>query len=281
MSWQGIPFKFLSADPVDTVNLALQSIPRIIVDSPTDYTSPIVTGIVSLIAGIIPACIAIWTFKRNSHNTKLEREAQEVFLINERAEQQRFLKEERLSQINSTEKDRETQLVIAKQNFDMQVLSANRQAWINLLRDLIAEYVAISPELLSKKHDQLNKEKYYNEIAKIYTSCSTVEEFQNIKPAHDHASAEITKSIDEFTNLNVRERKLIAKLNMMINPNEEFYADLNNQFKKVKLEYLGLKDIDLDNYTLAHVRLNTCLDVIINISQRMLKNEWDRVKQGV
>lgn len=68
---------------------------------------------------------------------------------------------------------------------------------------------------------------------------------------------------------------------MMINPNEEFYAELNNQFKKVKLEYLGLKDIDLDNYTLAHVRLNTCLDVIINISQRMLKNEWDRVKQGV
>ncbi|CAI0824459.1 Uncharacterised protein [Serratia proteamaculans] len=281
MNWQGIPFKFLSADPADTVNLALQSIPRIIVDSPTDYTSPIVTGVVSLIAGIIPAGIAIWTFKRNATNTKVERGKQEDFLTNERAEQQKFLQKERAAQIASTEKDRQTQLLIAKQNFDMQVLSVNRQQWINNLRDLLAEYMAMIPLLLDAKFKYLNKNAHYQ---KVYEQGERSPESYGLEIYRDGLNSrnlELHESIAFFDELKTQERLLIAKVKMMLNPKEKWYSDFEFQTNKVLVNYSSFSDLDMDKYKEKLNVQEQCIESILILTQELLKYEWERVKKGV
>lgn len=279
MNWQGIPFKYLSTDPVDTVNLALQSIPRIIVDSPTDYTSPIVTGIVSLIAGIIPACIAIWTFKRNAFNTQEQREKQELFLINERAEQQKFLQEERATQIASMEKDRETQLKISKQNFDMQVLSVNRQAWIANLRDLLADYISIAPNLLDYKLKLLNKKKYYQRISELYVE-SVGEGRNRLRQDYDDAVRDLDDWAQNFDSLALKIRNLEAKIKMMLNPSEIYYREIIVCFANISIVYNEFSEVSLDKYRLKLPEMNDNLDRIMRVSQDLFKYEWERVKQG-
>ncbi len=281
MTWQGIPFKFISSEAVETVNLALQSMPKIVIDSPTDYTSPAITAVVSLIAGIIPAGIAMWTFNRNARNTKLEREEQQKFLTQERAKQELFLKEERAAQIASTEKDRQTQLAIAKQNFNMQVLSVNRQAWINNLRDLLADYSSIAPELLSAKFNYLNKKGAYDTVMhKLNESAGKISSdyYQNL---FDHHSSELNDSIDNFEAIKTRATLLVAKIQMMLSPQETWYAQLDREFNTVEVIYNSFIMLDMNVYASKIEELNKCLDSVLKISQGLLKYEWERVKQGI
>lgn len=279
MDWQGIPYKFISEDTASTVNLALQSIPKIIVDTPTDYTSPFITGVVSLNAGVIPAGIAIWTFKRNATNTKMERERQEAFLTNERAKQQEFLKEERAAQIASTEKDREIQLRISKKQFDMQVLSANRQAWIGQLRELLSEYVSIAPNLLDNKLKLLNKGRYYRKTVDIYLAASKEEKLL-IKESYDQASNELDEWTESVNALELKVRLLIAKIKMMLNPSEIYYNKIIFCFAEITILYNEVNEPDLDKYKENNVRLHDNVDRIISISQELFKYEWERVKRG-
>lgn len=281
MNWQGIPFKYLSADPSDTVNLALQSIPRIIVDSPTDYTSPIVTGIVSLIAGIIPACIAIWTFKRNAFNTKSEREKQELFLVNERAEQQKFLQEERAAQIASTEKDRQTQLLIAKQNFDVQVLSVNRQQWINNLRDLFAEYMALVPLLLDAKFKYLNEKTYYQKAIEQGERDSKRYQVEAYRADLTRRASTFEQALNVFDDVRTRERLLISKIKMMISPKEKWYSIFEFQFNEILINYNSFEELNIDEYQKKIGIQNQCINATLNAAQELLKHEWERVKKGV
>ncbi|HBE9077626.1 hypothetical protein [Serratia fonticola] len=281
MTWQGIPYKLISNEAVETVNLALRSIPKIVIDSPPDYTSPIITAVVSVIAGAIPACIAIWTFKRNSRNTKSEREAQQRFLTQERAEQQLFLKEERAAQIASTEKDREAQLAIAKQNFNMQVLSVNRQAWINNLRDLLADYSSIAPELLNAKFNYLNKKGAYDTVLKKLqenTDHSLADKYQKL---FSHHSSELNISMDNFEIVKGKATLLVAKIKLMLSPKEHWYAELNREFNVVEIIYNTFTELDMSVYSSKIAELDNCLDSVLKISQGLLKYEWERVKQGV
>lgn len=280
MSWQGITFKFLSTDPADTVNLALQSIPKIIVDSPTDYTPSIVTGIVSLIAGAIPAGIAIWTFKRNASNTKLEREKQERFLISERAEQHRFLKGERATQIASIEKDRNAQLAIAKQNFDMQVLSVNRQGWINSFRDIVADYISISPNVLYLKNEVILMSMRWT---KLSTKAENVAIFSDdyFRDNYDKAGIDLKKAVETFGNEHIRTKLLVAKIKMMLNPNEKWCGILMEQFANIESCYKDLDKQDLNLYKNKLDSINKSNEVILITTQNLLKYEWERVKKGV
>lgn len=281
MNWQGIPYKFISEDTGSTVNLALQSIPRILVDTPTDYTSPIITGIVSLIAGIIPAGIAIWTFKRNAINTARERKNQEVFLENERAEQQRFLKEERAVQIASTEKDRETQLLIAKQNFDMQVLSVNRRQWINDLRELFAEYISIVPLLLDSRFDYLNKKQHYDSVYDQGINDPERYRLDVYRNEMDRVTLELNKSLELIGERKVHERLLETKIKMMLNPKEKWYSDFKLQASKISQNHNSLNVLDIEMYKEKLEIQNQCIESILTITQDVLKYEWERVKKGI
>ncbi|WP_133623010.1 hypothetical protein [Erwinia sp. LJJL01] len=196
MAWHGIPFLYTHDAATETLNVAFKTLPKIFIESPPDYTNVIITGIVSLVAGIIPASIAVWTFKRNAENMKAEREHQQEFLREDRERQQLFLEADRNKQQESFEQDRKTQIEIAKTNFDMQVLSGNRQSWINSLRDVVAEYTVAAPSLIEATNQFRMNSIYLKEIHKIIENHSSDNE--NLNAERKLATHAVEMSINKM-----------------------------------------------------------------------------------
>lgn len=61
----GTPFKFISSYDLGYVNVLIDKVPHIVVESSTDYLVPILTGLATLIGGTIPALIALRAIKAN------------------------------------------------------------------------------------------------------------------------------------------------------------------------------------------------------------------------
>lgn len=120
MAWQGIPFP-LSESVLSATILNVEKIPKVVIDSGFGWDS--VIG--SFIAGLIPAFIAWYSIKKNLSALEKDRENQQ----------------------KSFDKDRNAQLDIAAKNLNAQVLSGNRQQWINSLRDTTAEYLGAVHQL--------------------------------------------------------------------------------------------------------------------------------------
>lgn len=144
MSWQGIPFKLLEAGNVDQLFLKLASLPKLTIDAPTDYNQLWLTVGATFLGGIIPALIAWRTFHVNAKNVKKERDEQQRFLRSERAKQQLFMMGERASQFASLKEEREIQKTLTQKTINAQVISANRQKWIDDFRRNIAEFCSLS-----------------------------------------------------------------------------------------------------------------------------------------
>lgn len=280
MNWQGIPFKFLT-EQTESLNLAVQTIPNLVLKSDPDYTAAFITGLVSLIAGLIPAGIAIYTFSKNTKLIKQERVEQQLFLKTEREEQQKFLKEERATQAASMEADRATQKEIAERNFNMQVLSANRQAWINRLRDLIAEYMAVAPDFLTAQHDFINRKEYYAAIAekrKILVNSGSKSEAVN--QTYSEASENLVKSIKHLSEMRQKEKLLTGNIKLMLNPEEKWYGVLEGIFGEVTIIYNSLETLDQDVLLEKFNNINSQISRCLICSQELLKYEWERVKKG-
>ena len=280
MAWQGIPFKFIGEN-YNSLDLAVNKIPDIVLKSDPDYTTVIITGVVSLVAGIIPAGIAIYTFVKNTRTIKDERVAQQSFLKAEREEQQRFLQEERASQVSSMEKDRETQRDIAEQNFNMQVLSANRQAWINTLRDLLSEYMALAPDLLRVQNEFNNCVNEHNlkssNIKKVFAVHDKVEEQSQLA----NASVRLNTAMEILNSKKEKERLLKAKIKLMLNPSENWYAQITTIFNRVTIIYNSLNRTRMDSFDEKNVEMIDVVEELVTFSQKLLKYEWERVKKGV
>lgn len=261
MTWQGIPFRLIEQKSTDYISIALSSVPKISLDSPPDYTGPAITALAALIGGLIPSIIAWRTFKRNAEHTRRERISQQDFLRRERAAQQQFLKEERAAQNAALELDRQVQLRIASQNFNMQVLSANRQAWINEIRDK-------SSELISKINLLILLNDEYHKINLEQTSPGNYKRGQekDLRLVRE----KLTEQISLFT-------LLVVKIELMLNADEEISIDIMSSIVKLR----KLSD-DVAYYSAA-----TCLkdiDSEIKIFKKLiktlLKSEWVRVKEG-
>lgn len=280
MAWQGIPFKFIGEN-YNSLDLAVNKIPDIVLKSDPDYTTVIITGVVSLVAGIIPAGIAIYTFIKNTKIIKDERVAQQSFLKVEREEQQRFLQEERASQVSSMEKDRETQRDIAEQNFNMQVLSANRQAWINNLRDLLSEYMTLSPDLLQAQNEFIiycsSYEGILSNTKKCFVEHNKVEEQKQL----ESASVKLEVARANLNSKKEKERLLTAKIKLMLNPSESWYGEIVMIFNSVSIIYNSLNIGNKDSYFDKNIQMIEAIDSLVGLSQKILKYEWERVKKGV
>lgn len=272
MAWQGVPFLLHQNLSTNDLVIALSRMPKIVVDSPPDYTNLVVTALVSLVAGIIPASIAVWTFKRNAENIQTEREKQQEFLREDREKQQESLKQ-----------DRETQILVAERNFNMQVLSGNRQSWINNLRDIVAEYTVEAPGLI----DATNQ--YRMQVAHIKTYHSRMEK-QDPHSKSDFFRAEYQKAIQEMdavlSIMSQRSDKvslLCSKILMMLNPQEEEYSKINLIFSRIRKMNSELIDYDMGNklFEKHFPETLTLMSDLIDLSQKILKREWGRVKQGV
>lgn len=281
MAWLGVPFKFLT-DNSESLTLAINSLPNLVLKSDPDYTSVIITGVVSLVAGVIPAGIAIFTFLRNSKIIKQERVEQQSFLKTEREEQQRFLKEERASHAASMEADRETQKNIAERNFNVQVLSANRQAWINKLRDLISEYMSIAPDFLTVKYEFNNHNHYFKSIADKKIRLLEQHNVTNeaVEKNFADAAEKLNRAITKLSECRIKEKLLTGNIKLMLNPEEKWYPILSGIFIEVTKIYNTLDGLEDDIYLSKINEMSHQMELCLCCSQDLLKYEWERVKKG-
>jgi len=279
MNWQGIPFKFLT-EQTESLNLAVQALPDLVLKSDPDYTAAFITGLVSLIAGLIPAGIAIYTFSKNTKLIKQERVEQQRFLKEEREEQQKFLKEERATQAASMEADRATQKEIAEKNFNMQVLSANRQAWINRVRELLAEYMSIAPDFLTAQFEFINSRNHFEAQCKKKTLVFNGIVDQTSKDAYAEARDRLGNSISKLNETRQKEKLLTSTIQLMLNPQEKWYRKLTTIFMEVRVIYNSLTTLEQKVYLEKINALSDEVEKCLACSQELLKYEWERVKKG-
>jgi len=147
-------------------------------------------------------------------------------------------------------------------NFKAQVISKNRQEWINKLRNLIAE-------LLSHEIGAQGNAKILEKIMK------NIDEKENEISADDNNALndlqiELYQKIIDSA---LRRRSLGIEISLMLNPNDK--RD-NLLISLVELYSLGT-DKDAENKKWNEYELRK---KIIEITQNVLKSEWERVKSG-
>ncbi|HDR2520045.1 TPA: hypothetical protein QCI30_004598 [Enterobacter ludwigii] len=108
MAWLGVPFQLSSAEVFYNARLALDQIPKIIIEN-ADKSVVSDSIIAALIGGAIPALVAYFALKHNS---------------------------------SSLEKQLTQQSELANTTLKAQIVTANRKDWVNDLRDSTSLYLA-------------------------------------------------------------------------------------------------------------------------------------------
>jgi hypothetical protein len=136
-------------------------------------------------------------------------------------------------QLSTFKEQLSTQISIAERGIKSQVLSKNRQDWINTLRDSISEFVSIlymvSKAKLSEHEEKLKAERLFNLRLRISLLLNATED--------DH------KQLEDF-----------------LEEGMDYYVRRPTK----KTPQRPFKEIRLD---------------IVDISQKILKREWERVKK--
>lgn len=264
MAWQGVPFPYLS-NVAEHLSVALSSIPKLIFESPTDLTTPLLTAAAAVIGGCIPAAIAWRTFKLSSAQLQAERQ-----------EQQRFLREERIAQNDSLEADRQMQLLIAEKNFNMEVLSVNRQAWINNVRDLIAECCVLCTKMFDEEYDIINKRKQYDEfVAEYYTPVNL-----NYRELYSQFVDELSTAREVYHLTREKIDLIYSKLQLMLNPGEVESSLIITVLFRLRCRGAELSE-EGNTYASVYGDLRADISELIKLTHVCLKKEWVRVKSGI
>ena len=129
---------------------------------------------------------------------------------------------------------------ISKRQFQSTVIATKRQEWINSLRDTISEYLSV---------------------------LVTLDKFYTMTDMHlrlkDEDKKELTITVEKATLLR-------AKINLLINPNEDDHKRLSSLIKDALVNLTERQITDLDN----------CITEITNLGQKILGDEWRKVKKG-
>ncbi|EPK3183981.1 TPA: hypothetical protein NKO55_000288 [Enterobacter asburiae] len=288
MAWQGVPFR-VPFDVNEYITVALNSLPKITVESSTDYWGIALTAGAALVGGIIPAWIARRTFKENSYLLKSERKEQQGFLAEERAQQQTFLTNERIENSKHLDEDRQTQLEIAKKNFNMQVLSANRQAWINDLRSTASEFLSLMNVCMMENYDARWSEAEYDRCRQLLKDNEiAVPEKKLQKFDVDYLYKQLDKHESEINNLHAKldsTRSRISflenKINLLLNPSERLSRLIINRIAILRKLVWHVSDSDLNTKRELKKNISCMEGKLVKNMQKCLKKEWDRVKDGV
>ena len=145
------------------------------------------------------------------------------------------LEEKTKESINSFDKTIEKQTELAKNEIKLEVLSKNRQNWINSLRDELSRFMG-TIKTIDNKHRMMSGRADANEINSFK---------------------------DEINNLGA----LKYKIYLLLNPEED-----DNKILLKKIEEIILMAYKKE-------QPDKKLDEIIKISQKVLKEEWKRVKK--
>ncbi|BEN39450.1 hypothetical protein PTR23_03305 [Serratia nevei] len=236
MNWQGVPFNFFSDNTIDNVFLTLSKLPVISIDTGFSWDN----FVSALIGGLIPAGIALYTIANNNNSSELQRK----------------------EQIKDLKQARKTQLKISERSFNAQVLSANRQNWINNLRDLTADFTKLCSSHM-----------YYR---KLY-----VAEQEGINwSMGDHKQADIYLSKIVSSGEDVI--AALTRVRLMLNPNEI----TSSAIIKAMMEMITIarktstKNMPKELFE-APPEYYSYEKRYLAVVQRCLKTEWKRVKSGM
>jgi hypothetical protein len=137
-------------------------------------------------------------------------------------------------------------LSVARRQFNANVLSANRQKWIESLRDTLAELialVAIASVLKATWRDKWDK---------------------GMGPLGSN-----TELLQKLERLVLVQAKIRLLLNPLETDHQELYRAIDTALQRFKSEALHEAETDADVETITH------------LAQAILKREWQRVKLGV
>jgi hypothetical protein len=137
-------------------------------------------------------------------------------------------------------------LTVAKRQFNATVLSANRQKWIESLRDTLAELISLLVAALVVKAKW--KDKWEKGRGALSADPALLEKLQRIV---------LTQS----------------KIRLLLNPTEVDHQRLGEAIETA-LKRLQAEE-SLDAETEADI------EIITKLAQSILKREWQRVKRGV
>lgn len=138
-------------------------------------------------------------------------------------------------------------LSVAKRQFNASVLSANRQRWIETLRDMLAELISLLVSALVVK-----------------------ETWQG--PWERGGHSVVAGNPELLAKL---ERIVLVqhKIRLLLNPNEDDHVRL---YQTIDIAFKRLRDEGLSDAESA-----ADVETIVNLSQSILKREWQRVKAGL
>ncbi|HDL8511327.1 TPA: hypothetical protein PXR53_002542 [Yersinia enterocolitica] len=260
MEWRGIPFPETVERIVTNTSLVIDKIPKVYIDTGDNTWSVTATMIAtilgSLIAGSIPAAIAWRTIKKNQESVEADRAAQQT----------------------SFDKDREAQLLIATRSFNAQVLSNNRQAWINELRNIISEFISSIESYIRVYHDTIAANNSYLQFKIHYDSeqVKTTASVEGMRELYDKWSQSRIENEKQDKAFNV----IIIKTSLMLNPKESSYREiisLMNEIYILPKQTFKTENYDaLAMYDLVYKKSN---ELLVHV-QQCLKEEWEKVKVG-
>ena len=136
-------------------------------------------------------------------------------------------------------------LAVAKRQFNATVLSANRQKWIEEVRDALAELIALLVAAVVVRSEW--KEKWNKGRGPLTADTAMLEKMQRLVFVQ-------------------------CKIRLLLNPIEEDHQRLYRAIETA-LKHLQLQDTP-DSDTEAEV------ENITRLAQTILKREWQRVKRG-
>jgi hypothetical protein len=137
-------------------------------------------------------------------------------------------------------------LSVARRQFNANVLSANRQKWIETLRDMLAELIALVA--IASVLKATWREKWDKGLGPLGSNTELLEKLERLVLVQ-------------------------AKIRLLTNPlepdHQELYRAIETALLRFKSEQLHEAETDAD------------VETITRLAQAILKREWQRVKLGV
>lgn len=262
MSWLGVPYPFVSSNLYEA-GLTVTKLPEVMVNTGFSWDTVLGAVLGAVIGGAIPASIAWYSIKKNRESAELERTYQRDDFVQSREAQLQDIALARESQIQDVTEARLHQTELAKMALNAQVLSANRQQWINSLREHCANFVSLS-EMLK------------------YAVKMSLDEIKNVNSGRV-SDALLNAIIQKTLDYNSQLITTSASIDLMLNPSELTSRAMIYCKRKI-IDIVDGKE-QLDELFKPGSQLKSdyeyYLKVFIRASQRCLKNEWRRVKAGL
>ena len=140
-------------------------------------------------------------------------------------------------------------LAVARRQFNANVLSANRQKWIETLRDMLAELIALLAMASVLKVTWKGKQDPWDKGLGLFARDSAL--------------------LDKLERLVLVQSKIRLLINPLEPDHQELYRAIDTALRRFQSEDLHEAETDAD------------VETITRLAQAILKREWQRVKLGV